>query len=85
MLKWKDQRYRLHHRGSPALPNPILTFPAGTHNAMKTGMIAAESAFDAIANGKDVHLDSGYVLGHWVSGLGQLPLFCFVIPGFCLV
>jgi electron-transferring-flavoprotein dehydrogenase len=32
----------------------------GTHNAMKTGMIAAESAFEAIANGTDVHLDSGY-------------------------
>jgi hypothetical protein len=28
---------------------------------MKTGMIAAESAFEAIANGTDVHLDSGYV------------------------
>eukprot|EP01134_Creolimax_fragrantissima_P002855 CFRG2855T1 len=33
----------------------------GTHNAMKSGMIAGEAAFEAIANDTDVHLDSGAV------------------------
>lgn len=33
----------------------------GTHTAMKSGMIAGEAAFDAVANGTDCHLDSGAI------------------------
>lgn len=53
----------------------------GTHNAMKTGMLAAESAFEALSKNQNETLTSG--MGMSLSIFSQSMIYPFIYLSLC--